>query len=136
MIVLRFLPCLNHVQFWFWFIDDLPIVWTGSRDELLGFLDALNINYFNLKFTYTFNAVDIAFLDLSICIDENGYITTDLYRKPSSGNIILHAQSSHSASLIRSISYAQYLRIRRNCSSEEDFFCQSDLLRLRLSDRE
>lgn len=57
---------------------------------------------------------------------------TDLYWKPSSGNTILHGFSLHLAPLIRSIAYAQYLQLRRNCSTDDDFLNQAALLQNRL----
>lgn len=95
---------LNKVLYWFRDIDDLLIIWAGPRDELRAFLDTLNNNDFNLRFTYTFSSSSIAFLDLTIMINDEGDLS--LYRKPSSGNTILHASSAHPVPLIRSIPYA------------------------------
>lgn len=44
----------------------------------------------------------------------------------------LRSDSSHSTTLFRSIPMGQYLRIRRNYSSDEDFRDQADVLRSRL----
>lgn len=105
----RFVSCLTKVQFWFRFIDYLLSVWTGSREELLVFLDALNDNNFNLKFTHTFYCRDWKW---PYC---NRHITSPVRAT------LLHAHSSHPAPLIRSIPYAQNLHICRNCSSEKLF---------------
>lgn len=61
--------------------------------------------------------------------------STGLYRKPTAGNTILHASSSHPQSLIMSITYSQYLRLRRNCSADEEFWLESNSLRNRLLER-
>lgn len=105
---------VGWIKYWFRYIDDLLIIWTGSRDELLSFLVILNndFNDFNLKFTHSISPTQIAFLDLTIMIDDKGELVTDLYRKPSSCNTILHVSSSHLTPLIRSIPYAQYLRLQ------------------------
>lgn len=55
-----------------------------------------------------------------------------LYRKPSSGNAILHAASSHPAPLVKSIPYSQYVRLKRNCSREFDFEKEVKALQTRL----
>lgn len=82
--------------------------------------------------TYTFSSSSIAFLDLTIMINDEGDLTTNLYRKPSSGNTILHASSAHPAPLICSIPYKQYLCLRRNCSTNDNFINQADLSQNRL----
>lgn len=64
---------------------------------------------------------NISFLDLVISIDAQGKLDSSLYRKPSAGNTILHAQSSHPVSLVKSIPYSQYLRVKWNCSKDSDF---------------
>lgn len=56
----------------------------------------------------------------------------DLYWKPSVGNTLLHASSLHPKSLVRSIPYAQYIWIQRNCTSDLDFKKHADLLQQRL----
>lgn len=110
---------------WYRFIDDLFIVWTGSRTLLNEFIKALNHNSDNLYFTYTFDATRIPYLDLMIIKNPDGTIGTDLYWKPTAGNTLLHASSTHPKSLVRSIPFAQYLHLRRNCAWDEDFFSSS-----------
>lgn len=43
---------LSHVLFWYRFIDDLFLVWTGPSQLLIEFIQQLNINDMNLNFTY------------------------------------------------------------------------------------
>lgn len=88
---------LTKVRYWFRYIDDLLIIWMESKDELLSSLNAPYVNEFNLKFT------QISFLDLTTMIDDGGDLVTDLYRKPSSGNMIIHASSLHPTPLIHGI---------------------------------
>lgn len=42
-------------------------------------------------------------LDISIYLNPDGNMGSSVYRKPSAGNTILHATSSHPNSLIQSI---------------------------------
>lgn len=100
--------------YWYRFIDNLLIIWTGPKELLLSLLIGLNENDFNFKFTYTYGRSKILFLDLENWIQENGYITTDLCCNPNAGNTLLHAFSSHPQPLTQSIPYAQYLQLSRN----------------------
>lgn len=125
-------PFLNHVLGWFRFINDLLVIWTGTDQLLKAFIERLNINQFNLHFTFTYNTQSISFLDVQIIKNSAGQLTTDLYRKPTAGNTLLHASSPHPCPLIRSIPYAQYLRLKRNCTEDGDFRRQANALRTRL----
>lgn len=125
-------PFLDHVLGWFRFIDDLLVIWTGTEQLLQTFIAELNINSFNLHFTFSYDRLSIPFLDVLITKDSTGHLTTDLYRKPTAGNTLLHASSLHPRPLVRSIPFAQYLRLRRNCTEDGDFYKQANALRTRL----
>lgn len=120
---------LQHVISWHRYIDDVLFFWSGTRDELSQFIDFLAINDYNLRFTMECS------LDLEISIDSEGRLYSTLYCKPLSGNTILHARSAHPKPLWDSISYNQYLRIKRNCTLEADFQKASRDLYHRLKNR-
>lgn len=54
------------------------------------------------------------------------------FHKPSAGNSLLHAASSHPASLKASLPYGQYLRLKRNCCEDGHFEKEAKALQLRL----
>lgn len=83
----------------------------------------------------TFHEHEITFLDVTIHKQQDGSLTSSLYRKSTSGNSILHATSFHPQPLIRSIPYSQYLRVRRNCTDDIIFKREADMLRERLLTR-
>ncbi|XP_072010910.1 uncharacterized protein [Engystomops pustulosus] len=66
----------------------------------------------------TENSVD--FLDLKINI-RNNHIHTDLYRKDTATNCLLHYNSFHPQHLRNSILIGQFVQVRRNCTMDEDF---------------
>lgn len=74
-------------------------------------------------------------LDLKIVVTQDGFIYSSLYRKPSSGNTILHATSGHPYSLIKSIPYSQYIRLKRNCAQSADYEIAAKNVYNRLRDR-
>lgn len=108
------------------------LVWTGTRDKLLSFVQLLDVNDFNLKFMFQFDKDQIPFLDLVIVKQLDGTLSTNLYRKPTAGNTLLYATSAHPKLLVRSNPFAQYLRLHRNCALESDFIIQANALRERL----
>ncbi len=74
------------------------------------------------------------FLDVLVLRTASG-IETTLYHKPTDRNTILHGQSYHPVSLKRSLPISQFSRIRRICSSDEDFQQQSQILSERFRKR-
>lgn len=117
---------MDNVVIWRRYIDNILLVWDGTLDNLHSFLQELNTNPFNLTFTMTFHEHTITFLDVTIHKQQDGSLTSSLYRKRTSGNSILHATSFHPQLLIRSIPYSQYLRVRRNCTNDKVFKLEAD----------
>ncbi|KAM9330910.1 coiled-coil domain-containing protein 60 [Gastrophryne carolinensis] len=131
----EFADYLCHVPTWHRYIDDIFLLWTGPLSTLNEFISILNCNNKNLKFTYEWSDTQLNFLDLTIRVDKDGHIYTDFFRKRSAANPILQATSSHPGHLLNSIPYGQYVRARRNCTTETDFQQASGGIRLRLSRR-
>lgn len=104
------------------------MLWAGPKEELITFLEGLQNNTYNLKFTYSFSQERITFLDVELYVDNKGNLCSTLYRKPTAGNTVLHATSSHPKPRINNIPLSQYLRLRRNCSHEEDLKQESNQL--------
>ena len=92
----------------------------GSTDELQSFVSALNKWDHNLKFTLEFSFERVHFLDMWI-INNNGCLTTTLYQKETDRNTLLLATSLHPPSLKRSLPISQFYRLRRVCSSTDDY---------------
>ncbi|CAJ0958129.1 unnamed protein product [Ranitomeya imitator] len=115
----------DQVVGWFRYIDDVLMIWSGDETSLSKFMQDLNSNSFNLKFTYLWDKTKINFLDITLCVAKDGSIETDLYRKETSVNSLLHASSAHNYSAIKAIPVGQFLRNRRICSTEARFEEQS-----------
>ena len=62
----------------------------------------------------------ICFLDLKINII-NGQLETTVYNKPSNSHLNLHAKSCHKPSSIRSNQKGAALRLRRICSTDNEY---------------
>ncbi|KAM4015995.1 uncharacterized protein ACNLHF_002507 [Anomaloglossus baeobatrachus] len=125
----------SQAQCWVRYIDDIFIIWRGTDLELRDFLVSLNCNDLNIRLTYTWSPVEIKFLDIKVTIESDMPLQTEVFRKQTSVNSLLHATSSHLPSTIKAIPVGQFLRVRRICSFEESFERQSGELRDRFRDR-
>ena len=103
------------------YVDDIFIIWTGTKQELLIFLEKLNSKHKTIKFEHNNSNNNISFLDTLIYKDKNSTLQTTLYRKPTDQESYLHAHSDHPKSLKRSILYSRTLRIQTICSTLTEY---------------
>ena len=85
------------------YIDDIFMIWTGTKQELLIFLENLNSKHKTIKFEHNISHSKISFLDTLIHKDKNNTLQTTLYQKPTDQQSYLHAHSDYPKSLKRSI---------------------------------
>ncbi|OCT92649.1 hypothetical protein XELAEV_18015707mg [Xenopus laevis] len=116
------------------YIDDLLCVWKGGERSFMTFVHKLNQNELNLKFTSEYRPKTIEFLDVKLIVVDEG-IQTTIFRKPCSGNTLLHATSCHPKNLVGGIPVGQFLRLRRNCSTDRTFQEQAEDMKERFLDR-
>ncbi|CAJ0932051.1 unnamed protein product [Ranitomeya imitator] len=107
----------------------------GSEQDLLSFLAILNNNRINVKLTCKYSQKNLEFLDVMVKKGINDYIETNVFRKDTAVNSLLHATSANPRSLINGIPTGQFLRIKRICSSEESFNEEADALARRFENR-
>ena len=65
------------------YIDDIFMIWKGTKVELITFIKELNEKHKTIRFDFQISPRKIAFLDAMLYKDENNYIQTTLYRKPT-----------------------------------------------------
>ncbi|KAM4038417.1 uncharacterized protein ACNLHF_016739 [Anomaloglossus baeobatrachus] len=131
-------PCSKWVQYityWGRYIDDVLVLWTGTVDSFQEFVKDLNINNIGLSFTYDIGINKLAFLDVLLMRGTEGQIETQVFRKETATNSLLHWTSHHPEPLKKGIPKGQYLRLKRNCSTSEAFHKQAGDLCLRFSRR-
>ncbi|CAJ0949538.1 unnamed protein product [Ranitomeya imitator] len=93
----------------------------GSATDLHSFMSGLNYNKSNIRLTYMYDQKKVSFLDVELLGQTDGSIHTDMYRKETSINSLLHASSSHPSSTINAIPIGKFLRARKICRSDELF---------------
>lgn len=52
---------LDQASCWFRYIDDILMIWTGTVTSLEKCIEQLNINSYNIKFTFEWNKDNISF---------------------------------------------------------------------------
>ena len=85
---------------WLRFID-IFFNWPGDEKSLKHFLNFCN-NYSKnkgmqstIKFTYSYSTLTVNFLDVTVKVEKNGTLSTNLFAKPTASYQHLHAKSSH-----------------------------------------
>ncbi|XP_075715706.1 vomeronasal type-2 receptor 1-like [Rhinoderma darwinii] len=119
-------PYTCHILFWGRFIDDILLLWDGDLTLFDKFMVTLNNNKVDMKFTHVIHKKEIMFLDLKISLHPAGGVHTDISRKLTSTNSLLHWKNHHPMALKKGISIGQYLRAKRNCSDERTFELECD----------
>ena len=102
------------------YIDDIFLIWKGSKQELEEFIAEINSVHGTIKFDVNYSSSSVNFLDTKVTINPDHSIKTSLYQKPTDRHNFLHQKSYHPSSTKKSLPYSQALRIRRICSSPDD----------------
>ena len=101
------------------FIDDIFIIWNGSEEELKHFISHMNAVHNSIKFTSKQSNSEIEFLDVLVRKDSKGYLSTDIYQKPTDTHSYLNYKSAHPPHCKKSIPFSQFIRLQRICSDKE-----------------
>ena len=88
------------------------MVWTHGIDTLLEFINNANRLHPIVKFTYSFAAETVNFLDTTILLINN-HIETELYTKPTDTHQNLLPSSCHISHIIKNIPKSLELGIKR-----------------------
>ena len=124
----------QHVAMYVRYIDDIFFVWKGSERELKEFLEIINTLHPTIKFDFAYSRERIDFLDTTVK-HLNRKLTTTLYTKPTDRRAYLHSKSYHPTSTKKAIAFSQASRLRRICTSLEDFWEHANKLKEDLLNR-
>jgi len=102
------------------YIDDIFIIWQHGVNDLTKFIDHMNSASPHIKFTTEKSYNQIAFLDSLVKIQGNK-ISTTLYTKPTDSHNYLVYDSAHPKKCKDSIPYSQFLRVRKICTTNDNF---------------
>ena len=117
------------------FRDDCFNIWVGSIERLNSFLELLNSICPSIQFTMEIGGNILRYLDILITKVGN-MLTTTVYSKPTDSHLYLHGTSCHPQSSKNGIPIGVATRLRRICSSDEEFAKQSTTYMAYLAARE
>ena len=93
----------------------------NAQDVNEDFINHINSSHSTIKFTHEFSKSHISFLDITVSLDNNNKISTDLFVKSTDTHQYLLHTSCHPSHIKKSIPFSLTLRIRRICSTTEKF---------------
>ena len=56
----------KHIKIWKRFIDDIFLIWTGTKEELELYMKTINTIHNTIKFTYEASDKELTFLDITL----------------------------------------------------------------------
>ena len=127
--MLRDFEAANGIRpaFWLRYIDDIFFIWTEDDSSLKRFIEFVRTysKSKQMKSDITFEIVQnksgVVFLDTRVKLSGNKLSTT-LHSKPTSAHLYLRKNSYHPFSLVKSIPKSQFIRIKRICTSLNDYW--------------
>ena len=86
----------NLVSFWKRYVDDILLIWKGSREELAIFWDQMNQIDPNIKFTKEEEEPGKPLVCLDVTLEfVEGKIVWKHYRKDTASDQVIHYRSAH-----------------------------------------
>ncbi|XP_041445717.1 uncharacterized protein LOC121402912 [Xenopus laevis] len=110
----------HHILLYQRFVDDILVIWQGDVKLFQEMVEKANRSHPTIRFTTEIAKKKLHFLDIEMTIEEGG-IVTNLFRKPTDRNNLLHTGSFHNPKCIKGIPKGQLLRARRIASKEEGY---------------
>ena len=105
----KFLQTQNKIpQVWWRYIDNIFASRDHGKPSLTVFIDNIHRHYPTIKFTASWSAEEVSFLDTIVYLT-NGKIGTDLHVKPTGTHQYLRMDSCHPQHCKSSIPYSQVL---------------------------
>ena len=106
---------------WKRYIDDIFVVWTNGAPTLITFFQYLNGCLPSIKFEMEQSQEKVNFLDVTVTLNSEGTLVSDLYTKPTDSHNYLDYRSAHPRHCRSGIPYSQFLRLKRICSDNNTF---------------
>ena len=101
-----------------WYIDDILLVWTSTREELTKFQNHLNNVHPTIKFKFEVSDKKIQYLDLTIHKSDHNCYIFNLFKETNTFSYVLE-DSYHPQSVFKGIYMGENTRILGNCTRKD-----------------
>ena len=108
-------PCLLRR-----YIDNVVVATSLPLNQLQDFIHFVKNFHPALEFTHIITEDSLSFLDIQLSISKDG-ISTSVHYKETDAHCYFDYNSSHPQKCKDSIPYSQFRRLRRLCSTDQDF---------------
>ncbi|KAI5740008.1 hypothetical protein M8J77_017630 [Diaphorina citri] len=119
---------VNNIVYLHRYVDDILMLWKGSKRQLDLFLQNANKIYSNFTLELEYGGKEINFLDLNISIHE-GKHRFKIYRKPSYTDVIIPASSYHMYNHKMAFFRNMYNRVLEVPLERDDFMSELKTIR-------
>lgn len=86
-------------------------------DQAISFVDYINNNNLNLKFTFEYNCTTITFLDVLLTGNIDTGVIISPYRKSTAANSVLLATSCHPEHVTKNLPIGELVRMKCNSTT-------------------
>ena len=113
-------PLLTNLSdFYLHFVEDIFLIWNGTKTEFDNFLKKINECHPSIESEYEMSKTETNFFNTTV-FKVNNKLRTKLYAKPTNRQSYLHSKSEHPNSTKKSIAYSLALRFKKNCYNRSD----------------
>lgn len=129
----------DRIAFWKRFIDDIFVIWTGSKEEFKKLMEEANSLHETIKFTYEVSESETVFLDTIVYkgrrFESTGILDLRTHIKVTNKQLYVHANSYHPLSVKKAIAKGEATRYLRTNSDEQHFNQMTAKLKDKLQER-
>ena len=121
------IPTFNLLKLFKRFVDDIFTLWLGTRRQFDSFVARLNqlCGAFGISFGDWSFGSSINFLDVTLFVDDDGFIQYRLFKKPTDSRLYLKSNSFRPSHVFDSVAFSQIKRVMRRNSTPE--FAEEDV---------
>lgn len=123
----------------FRYLDDIILITDTTKDQFLEAFQVLNATHPNIKLKYELEDQQLAFLDVLLYkgegFQQTGILDTKVYCKPTDSHALLHNASYHPRHTFSGIIKSQFIRYRRICNEDKDYWEAVEILIKALENR-
>ena len=109
-------------------MDDIFIIWTGTKEEFEHYMHTINQTHQTIKFTHEISETEVTFLDVTVNtgdrFQETNILDIKTHIKATNKQLYVHATSYHPPSTIKAISKGETKQYLRTNSNEINFNSQ------------